>query len=88
MPGIGQWTAAEIAIIALGDADALSVGDYHLKNVVAFAFTGAPRGDDAQMIELLAPYAGHRGRVARLLYAAGISAPRFGPRKRLRPWYA
>ena len=88
VPGIGPWTAAEIAFVALGDGDAVSVGDYGLPHMVAFAFTGAPRGDDAKMLELLAPFAGHRGRVVRLLHAAGIGAPRFGPRQRIRPWYA
>ena len=30
LPGIGPWTAAEVGMGALGDADAVSVGDYHL----------------------------------------------------------
>jgi len=81
--GVGVWTAAEVALTALGDADAVPVGDYHAKNLVSFAFTGEPRGDDARMLELLAPYAGHRGRVLMLMAAAGIQAPRFGPRRPL-----
>lgn len=84
LPGIGPWTAAEIAVIAWGDADAVSVGDYHLKNVVSFAFTGAPRGTDDEMLALLEPFRPHRARVVRLLHAAGIKAPRFGPRRPLR----
>jgi hypothetical protein len=32
------------------------------------------------MLELLAPFAGHRARVIRLIEAAGIHAPRRGPR--------
>jgi hypothetical protein len=52
--------------------------------MVAWAFTGRPRGTDEQMLELLEPYAGHRGRVLRLLLAGGVSAPRFGPRMSLR----
>jgi len=84
LPGIGPWTAAEVVRVAYGDPDAVSVGDYHLKNIVTFAFTGRPRGDDAQMLELLEPFAGHRGRVCLLLGAAGIAAPRFGPRMPLR----
>jgi hypothetical protein len=32
------------------------------------------------MLELLAPWAGQRQRVMRLVEAAGIAAPRFGPR--------
>ena len=30
LPGIGPWTAAEVAVRALGDPDAVSVGDFHL----------------------------------------------------------
>ncbi|GAA2605227.1 3-methyladenine DNA glycosylase [Dactylosporangium fulvum] len=82
--GIGPWTAAEVTRVAFGDPDAVSVGDYHLKNVVAYALTGAARGTDEHMLELLAPYAGHRGRVCTLFAAAGIGAPRFGPRMPLR----
>ena len=37
MPGIGPWTAAEVAVRALGDPDAVSVGDFHLPNLVAWA---------------------------------------------------
>lgn len=82
--GIGPWTAAEVAVVAWGDADAVSVGDYHLKNLVTFAFTGAPRGTDEQMLELLEPYRPHRARVIKLIYAGGIRAPRFGPRVSIR----
>jgi hypothetical protein len=84
LPGIGPWTAAEVAIVALGDADAVSVGDYHLPNQVAFALAGEPRADDARMLELLEPWRGHRGRVIRLIVAAGVKAPRYGPRVPLR----
>jgi len=80
LPGIGPWTAAETARTALGDADAVSVGDYHLPDVVCWALAGEPRGDDARMLELLEPFRGHRGRVQRLLEAAGIQPPRYGPR--------
>jgi 3-methyladenine DNA glycosylase/8-oxoguanine DNA glycosylase len=83
-PGIGAWTAAEVAIVALGDADAVSVGDYHIPNTVCWALAGEPRGTDERMLELLAPYEGHRGRVIRLLEAAGLTAPRYGPRSPIR----
>lgn len=79
-PGIGPWTAAEVTLRAVGDPDAVSVGDAHLSNIVGFALTGAPRGTDEQMLELLAPWAGHRARVIRLIEAAGIRPPRYGPR--------
>ena len=80
LEGIGPWTAAEVTLRALGDPDALSIGDAHLSNVVAFALTGAARGTDEQMVELLAPWAGHRARVVRLLEGSGIRPPRYGPR--------
>jgi len=83
-PGIGPWTAAEVARLALGDADAVSVGDFHVPNMVVWALAGEPRGNDARMLELLEPYAGHRGRVQRLLEAGGIRAPRYGPRSDVR----
>ena len=79
-PGIGPWTAAEVTLRALGDPDAVSVGDAHLSNVVAFALTGRSRGTDEEMLQLLSPWAGHRARVVRLLEASGITPPRFGPR--------
>ena len=79
-PGIGPWTAAEVTLRALGDPDAVSVGDFHLPNLVAFALAGEPRAGDARMLELLEPWRGHRARVIRLLEASGIAAPRFGPR--------
>jgi 3-methyladenine DNA glycosylase/8-oxoguanine DNA glycosylase len=80
LPGIGAWTAAEVSLMALGDADAVSVGDYHLPNHVAWALAGEARADDARMLELLEPYRGHRGRVIRLIVAGHPGPPRFGPR--------
>ncbi|HET6213756.1 MAG TPA: DNA-3-methyladenine glycosylase 2 family protein [Micromonosporaceae bacterium] len=82
--GIGPWTAAEVVRVAYGDPDAVSVGDYHIPNMVAWALAGEPRGDDARMLELLEPFRGHRGRVCALLERAGIGAPRFGPRMPIR----
>lgn len=80
LPGVGPWTSAEVALIALGDADAVPVGDLHLPHMVSWALAGEPRGTDERMLELLTPYAGQRGRVIRLLARAGQWAPRFGPR--------
>lgn len=79
LPGIGLWTAAETRIRALGDPDAVSVGDYHLAHEVGFALTGA-RTDDEGMLALLEPWAGHRQRVIRLILASGVREPRRGPR--------
>ncbi len=84
IPGIGPWTAAEVVRTAYGDADAVSVGDFHIPNTVAWALAGETRGTDARMLELLKPYAGHRGRVCGLLAAGGITAPKFGPRMPIR----
>jgi len=39
------------------------------------------------MLELLAPYAGQRGRVLRLLALAGTRAPAFGHRRRILPMH-
>jgi len=82
-PGVGPWTAAKVAMVALGDADAVPVGDYHLPHMVGFAFEGTARSSDERMLELLEPYRGHRARVIRLLILSGVQAPRFGPRMTL-----
>jgi len=82
--GIGPWTAAEVVRTAYGDADAVSVGDFHIPNTVAWGLAGEARGTDARMLELLAPFAGHRGRVCDLLAYGGIRAPKFGPRMPIR----
>ncbi|MGH9077971.1 MAG: DNA-3-methyladenine glycosylase family protein [Acidimicrobiales bacterium] len=88
LPGLGPWSAAEVARVALGDPDALSVGDYHLPHQVAWALAGQARGSDELMVELLEPWRGQRGRVARLIVAGGVREPRFGPRQPLRSWRA
>jgi 3-methyladenine DNA glycosylase/8-oxoguanine DNA glycosylase len=80
LPGIGPWTSAEVRRCAFGDPDAVSIGDFHVPNMVAWALAGEPRADDERMLELLEPYRGQRGRVQRLLEVAGITAPRYGPR--------
>jgi 3-methyladenine DNA glycosylase/8-oxoguanine DNA glycosylase len=80
VPGIGPWTAAEVAVRALGDPDAVSVGDFHLPHLVAYALAGEPRGTDERMLELLAPWHGRRALVVRLIELSGIRAPRYGPR--------
>lgn len=79
IPGVGVWTAAEITQRAHGDPDAVSVGDAHLAHTVGYYFTGE-RTDDAGMLELLAPFAGQRHRVVRLITASGVVEPRRGPK--------
>jgi 3-methyladenine DNA glycosylase/8-oxoguanine DNA glycosylase len=82
--GVGPWSVAEVARTALGDADAVSVGDYHIPSVVSWALAREPRGSDARMLELLETFRPHRGRVQRLLEVGGIHAPAFGPRMEAR----
>ncbi len=82
IPGIGVWTAAEVAHRALGDADAVSFGDYHVARNIGWALLGRPI-DDTELAELLAPYAGHRYRVQRLIELTGQRVPRKGSRRAL-----
>jgi 3-methyladenine DNA glycosylase/8-oxoguanine DNA glycosylase len=81
LPGVGPWTAAVAGALAFGDPDALAVGDFHLKNTVAWALHKKPRGTDDEMLESLSPYAGQRHRIVRWIHMAGISAPARGPRQ-------
>ena len=80
--GIGVWSSAYAGGMALGDPDAVPIGDYHLPHTVAWALAGEERGTDERMLELLEPYRGQRRRV--LLLLAGIHAPRYGPRMTVR----
>ncbi|TAM91082.1 MAG: DNA-3-methyladenine glycosylase 2 family protein [Jatrophihabitans sp.] len=80
VPGVGEWTAAETTVRALGDPDALSVGDFHLAHLVVHYFTGRARGTDEEMAALLAPWAGQRARIVSLIAHSGVRPPRFGPR--------
>ena len=87
LPGIGPWTSAEIRQRAMGDPDAVSVGDYHLPNAVGWTLARRKTDDDG-MLELLAPYAGHRYRVTRLIELGGSRPPRHGPRMPVRDYRA
>jgi 3-methyladenine DNA glycosylase/8-oxoguanine DNA glycosylase len=87
LPGIGPWTSAEVRQRACGDADAVSVGDYHLPARVGWVLAGE-RADDEEMLALLAPYAGQRHRAARLIEIGGGGPPRRGPRLAARDYRA
>ena len=79
VPGIGVWTAAEVAQRAWGDPDAVSFGDFHIPTVVGWALLGRPL-DDVGLAEVLAPYAPQRQRAVRYIESSGFRRPRFGPR--------
>jgi 3-methyladenine DNA glycosylase/8-oxoguanine DNA glycosylase len=81
--GVGAWTTGSVLGPALGDADAVPVGDFHIKNTIGWALAGEARATDERMLELLSPYAGQRGRVVSML--GRHQAPKFGPRKRVLP---
>jgi 3-methyladenine DNA glycosylase/8-oxoguanine DNA glycosylase len=83
LPGVGPWTAAEVTQRALGDADAVSIGDFHLAAFVGWNLLGRPVDDDG-MLELLEPCRPHRYRAIRLLEIGGTGKPRFGPRMPVR----
>lgn len=80
VPGVGDWTAAEVGQRALGDADALSVGDYHLAGFIGHALFGV-KFDDRQLVAALEKWRPHRFRVVRLVETSGVAGkPRRGPR--------
>lgn len=79
IPGIGVWTSAEVRLRSLGDADAVSFGDYHVAKDVTWALTGE-QGDDERLAELLEPFRPHRARIVALVGLARLGRPRRGPR--------
>ncbi len=83
LPGLGPWTSAAATLMAFGDPDAVIVGDFWFPHLVENALTGRRRSTDAQMLEHLAPYVGHRARAQMLLVGLG-SIPRRAPRQRRR----
>ncbi|HEY0247337.1 MAG TPA: DNA-3-methyladenine glycosylase 2 family protein [Gryllotalpicola sp.] len=78
--GIGPWTAAETFQRSHGDPDRISLGDYHVPHFVGYALAGDRHCDDAGMLELLAPWAGQRQRIVRLILASGRLPERRGAR--------
>jgi 3-methyladenine DNA glycosylase/8-oxoguanine DNA glycosylase len=87
IPGIGIWTSAEARQRAAGDPDSVSVGDAHLSDIVGWTLAGRSATTDEEMLELLAPYAGHRQRAARLVLLSGHgSPPRRAPRLPVRDY--
>jgi hypothetical protein len=83
LPGIGTWTAAQVGHRALGDADALPLGDYHLGRMTGMALLGRPLADD-EIEEFYEPFRPHRYRVVRLIELNTWTTPRRAPRAPLR----
>ena len=78
LPGIGAWTAAMVTAVALGDVDAVPIGDYGMPGLVGHVLANERDADDARMLELLEPFAPParpRAAAARALRAS-IRAPR------------
>ena len=81
IPGVGVWTAAETGFRALGDADAVPFGDYHLGHLVGVGLLGRRLHDDDEIAEALEPYRPQRYRVVRLLELSPlVRMERHGPR--------
>jgi 3-methyladenine DNA glycosylase/8-oxoguanine DNA glycosylase len=79
--GVGRWTAAQVGHRALGDADALPIGDYHLAALTGWALAGRTIAED-EVEAFYEPWRGHRFRVVRLLeLTPGMLPPRRGPRR-------
>lgn len=81
IPGVGVWTAAETGHRALGDADAVPFGDYHLGHLVGVGLVGRRLHEDADIAEALEPYGIQRWRAVRLLELSPlVRLERRGPR--------
>ncbi|MEK7425395.1 MAG: DNA-3-methyladenine glycosylase 2 family protein [Actinomycetota bacterium] len=82
LPGLGAWTATTVANAALGDPDVVLIGDFWLPTAVTYNLTGDPtyHTDEVRMLAALEPFAGHRGRICKLLLSAGSMPPRRAPR--------
>jgi 3-methyladenine DNA glycosylase/8-oxoguanine DNA glycosylase len=79
LPGVGEWTSAEVRSRVFGDPDAVSFGDYHVAKDIGWAVTGEPFDDD-QLREFLAPWRPQRNRAAMLIHGLAGGRPRHGPR--------
>jgi 3-methyladenine DNA glycosylase/8-oxoguanine DNA glycosylase len=79
LPGIGEWTAAEVRSRAFGDPDAVSFGDYHVAKDIGWAVTGTPYDDD-QLRAFLEPWRPQRNRTVALIHGLAGGRPRRGPR--------
>jgi 3-methyladenine DNA glycosylase/8-oxoguanine DNA glycosylase len=79
LPGVGEWTSAEVRSRAFGDPDAVSFGDYHVAKDIGWAVTGEAFDDD-QLRAFLEPWRPQRNRAAMLIHGLAGHRPRHGPR--------
>jgi 3-methyladenine DNA glycosylase/8-oxoguanine DNA glycosylase len=79
LPGLGEWTSAEIRSRAFGDPDAVSFGDYHVAKDIGWAVTGTAFDDDG-LRAFLEPWRPQRNRVVALVHGLAGGRPRRGPR--------
>jgi len=79
LPGLGEWTSAEVRSRAFGDPDAVSFGDYHIAKDIGWAVTGTPY-DDEELRAFLEPWRPQRNRVVALIHGLAGGRPRRGPR--------
>jgi 3-methyladenine DNA glycosylase/8-oxoguanine DNA glycosylase len=79
LPGVGEWTAAEVRSTAFGDPDAVSFGDYHIAKDIGWAVTGTPYDDD-ELRAFLEPWRPQRNRAVVLIHGLAGGRPRHGPR--------
>ena len=83
--GVGPWTSALTTAAALGDPDAVPCGDLHLPGEVGWVLARQRHADDARMMQLLAPFAGHRWRVVGLVRRSPERPKRRAARRGMRP---
>ncbi len=80
LPGVGPWTVTMMQGWALGDTDAVILGDDGVPALVGWNLADERDATDTRMVELLEPYRPHRFRVIMLLEAADRWPPRRGHR--------
>jgi 3-methyladenine DNA glycosylase/8-oxoguanine DNA glycosylase len=79
LPGVGEWTSAEVRSKVFGDPDAVSFGDYHIAQDIGWAVTGTPYDDD-ELRAFLDPWRPQRNRAVVLIHGLAGGRPRRGPR--------
>lgn len=82
--GVGPWTSHFTLGHAAGQRDALPLGDLKLPRIVGWLVARDVETDDARMVELLKPFAGHRFRVIALVHTVDVKSPDPPARRRQR----